>query len=102
MQSSNPVLSRKDAFSPAGRVTPPSTTASRPPPRDDLYSIYATSGRMTLDDVVVKTGMMLGLLVVTGALTWTLGLEGLAFPAALVGLVLALVVTFKKLHQPRR
>ena len=55
---------------------------------------------MTIDDVVTKTGVTLAVLVVTGALTWASGLYGLALPAALVGFVLALVITFKKVVSP--
>ena len=100
MQSSNPVLSRKDAFAPAGRYATFDQGIPGTPTPGDLSTIYATPARMTLDDVVVKTGIMLGLLVTTGALTWVLGLESLAFPAALVGLGIALFVTFKKSTSP--
>jgi len=55
---------------------------------------------MTIDDVVTKTAIMLGLLAVTGALTWISGLWELALPAALIGFVLALVITFKKSISP--
>jgi len=55
---------------------------------------------MTIDDVVTRTGVTLAVLVVTGALTWASGLYGLALPAALVGFVLALVITFKKVVSP--
>ncbi len=55
---------------------------------------------MTVDDVVTKTGMMLGLLVLTAAATWISGFWGLALPAALVGFVLALVIIFKKAVSP--
>lgn len=55
---------------------------------------------MTIDDVVTKTGISLAVLVVTGALTWISGLYALALPAALVGLVLALVIIFKKTVSP--
>lgn len=55
---------------------------------------------MAIDDVVTKTGISLGVLVVTAALTWASGLWGLALPAALVGFVLALVITFKKVVSP--
>ncbi len=55
---------------------------------------------MTIDDVVTKTGITLAILVVTGALTWASGLYALALPAALIGFVLALVITFKKAVSP--
>ena len=55
---------------------------------------------MTVDDVVTRTGLLLFIAFATGALTWTLGLGGLAFPAAIVGLVLAMVIIFKQLTSP--
>jgi uncharacterized YccA/Bax inhibitor family protein len=55
---------------------------------------------MTVEDVVNKTGILLGLAVATGAVTWALGLDALAFPAALVGLVLAMVIIFKQMTSP--
>ena len=60
----------------------------------------AQTGRMTTEDVVVKTAILLGTAIVTGALTWALGLGALAFPAAIVGLVLGLVITFKQITKP--
>jgi uncharacterized YccA/Bax inhibitor family protein len=38
--------------------------------------------------------------LLTGAATWALGLGGLSFPAAIVGLVLALVIIFKQVTNP--
>ncbi|MFC7341913.1 Bax inhibitor-1/YccA family membrane protein [Saccharopolyspora griseoalba] len=57
---------------------------------------------MTIDDVVTKTGITLGLAVITAALTFMVGQAAvaLALPAALVGLVIALVITFKKKVSP--
>jgi uncharacterized YccA/Bax inhibitor family protein len=55
---------------------------------------------MTIDDVVAKTGISLAVLVVTAALTWITELYALALPAALVGLVLAMVIIFKKSISP--
>ena len=55
---------------------------------------------MTIDDVVTKTGITLAVLVAAGAATWITGLYGLALPAALIGFVLALVITFKKVVSP--
>jgi uncharacterized YccA/Bax inhibitor family protein len=55
---------------------------------------------MTIDDVVTKTAITLGILVATGAATYFSGLWGLALPAALIGFVLALVIVFKKMVSP--
>ena len=57
------------------------------------------TGRLTYDDVIVKTGGLLALLVVVGAATWTLA-PGLWIVGALAGLVLGLVNAFKKNPSP--
>jgi uncharacterized YccA/Bax inhibitor family protein len=59
-----------------------------------------TSRPMTVDDVVIKTGITLAVLIATGVATYLSGLWGLALPAALIGFVLAMVVIFKKLVSP--
>lgn len=69
--------------------------AGAPPARAD-----SDRRPMTIDDVVTKTGITLGVLAVTGALTWASGAYALAFPAALVGFVLALVISFTQRANP--
>jgi uncharacterized YccA/Bax inhibitor family protein len=63
----------------------------------------ADTGRMTFDDVIVKTALCLGAVIVGAAITLTVGL-GLAsllmIVGALGGFVLALVNTFKKQPSP--
>ncbi|MGK3648830.1 Bax inhibitor-1/YccA family protein [Pseudarthrobacter enclensis] len=63
----------------------------------------ADTGRMTFDDVIVKTAACLGFVVLGAAVTLTVGL-GLAsmlmIVGALGGFVLALVNTFKKQPSP--
>lgn len=54
-----------------------------------------TTRPMTVDDVVTKTGIMLAILVGAGAATWISGQWWLAFPAMLVGLVIAIVNIFR-------
>ena len=94
--SNNPALTRSPAFSEQHLRTAD--------PLEDAYSApSATSletGRMTVDDVVTRTGLLLFIAFATGAVTWTLGLGGLAFPAAIVGLVLAMVIIFKQIMSP--
>ncbi len=58
------------------------------------------AGRMTIEDVVVRTASLLGVIIATGALTWFAGLQGLWMPAMLVGLVLGLVISFKQITNP--
>jgi uncharacterized YccA/Bax inhibitor family protein len=105
MRSSNPVLTRSDAFTRGGYATF-DTTAS------DLQAMYdapsATSlqtGRMTIDDVVAKTALTLFTLVATGGVTWYLMdpvKPSLSIPlvAGLVGFVLAMVITFRRAISP--
>lgn len=86
MRSHNPVLSRDDTF--------------RDPSVATLEEMYAAPRRMTIDDVVAKTGLLLGVLLTTAVASWALELYALAFPAAIVGFVLAMVVTVKKEPSP--
>ncbi len=56
---------------------------------------------MTIDDVVTKTGITLAVLVATGAATYLIpGAAVLALPAFLIGIVLVLVIIFKKVVSP--
>jgi uncharacterized YccA/Bax inhibitor family protein len=57
------------------------------------------TGRLTYDDVIVKTGGLLALLVAVGAVTWVAFPE-LFFVGAIVGLVLGLVNAFKREPSP--
>ncbi|MGV9451789.1 Bax inhibitor-1/YccA family protein [Streptomyces sp. NPDC003635] len=68
-----------------------------------------TTGRMTMDDVVLRTGTTLGTLIVTAALAWALlpvddanisKSYGIAIGAGLIGMVLALVQSFKRKASP--
>src|SRR5919106_4414987 len=67
------------------------------------------AGRMTIDDVVLRTGTTLGILVVTAALAWALlpvddanisRSYGIGIGAALIGMVLAFVQSFKRKASP--
>ncbi|MEW2399840.1 Bax inhibitor-1/YccA family protein [Streptomyces sp. NPDC046862] len=65
----------------------------------------ARTGAMTMDDVVVRSAMTLGTVVVGAILAWALlpvspGSYGLAIGAALVAMVLALVQSFKRKASP--
>ena len=57
------------------------------------------TGRMTYDDVIVKTGGLLALLVAVAAVTWYVA-PGLWPIGMIVGLVLGLVNAFKKSPSP--
>ena len=117
MPSSNPAFSR---FGPDanGRQQPaPWATPAQPygapgqygaPTQYDPYaapSPYAatTTRYMTMDDVVMKTGITFLVTVLSAAAIWALpGTTGwaLALPAVLVGLVLGLVISFKTITNP--
>ncbi|MEU7323455.1 Bax inhibitor-1/YccA family protein [Streptomyces griseoviridis] len=67
------------------------------------------AGRMTIDDVVLRTASTLGTLIVTAALAWALlpvddanigRSYGIAIGAALIGMVLAFVQSFKRKASP--
>ena len=63
-----------------------------------------SGARMTFDDVVTKTAVTMGLLIVTAALAWAFMPEALYFPAmilsALVGFVVVLLVSFRRVVSP--
>lgn len=55
---------------------------------------------ITIDDVVTKTAITIGLALATGALTFWANLPVLALPGMLVGLVCALVIIFRRKLSP--
>jgi uncharacterized YccA/Bax inhibitor family protein len=76
--------------------TPPFGPAPAPAPQQAPYA-----GRMTMDDVVTRTSMTVGLVVVTAAVAWATDLAlPLAFGAGLVAMVLAFVQSFKRKPAP--
>ena len=98
MKSSNPALGRFGDGQQYATFDAPSSDVLQ-----EMYDrpAYAPPRPMTIDDVVMKTGVMLGVLAVTGALAWWLDVgAGLAIGAAVVGLVLALIVIFKQSTSP--
>jgi uncharacterized YccA/Bax inhibitor family protein len=65
------------------------------------YPGQATADRpMTIDDVVVKTAVTVGLAIVTGALTVLFHAWALALPALVVGLVVSLIIIFRRTPNP--
>lgn len=59
----------------------------------------ADTGRMTYDDVIIKTGGLFVLLVAVAAITWNFFPQA-AIAGAIVGLILGLVNSFKKEPSP--
>ncbi|WP_020576144.1 Bax inhibitor-1/YccA family membrane protein [Actinopolymorpha alba] len=108
MQSKNPVFRRRDAFQSTGYAAAASTMNSEQ--LQEMYNAPAYDGprrdRMTIDDVVARTAMTLGTLIVVAAATWQLAgpLQpshfGLLLGAALVGLGLGFVIGLKHITNP--
>ena len=95
VQSNNPVFQRSETLA---RAAQPGVGFRTPAPTaEDVAAIYGTPQRMTIDDVIVKTGLLLAVVVGVGAASWYLGVPlGMAALAGLVGFVLAMVNIFKK------
>jgi len=116
MRSSNPVFARSEGFNGRGTTSGVSYPAYSDPSTwhqgSNQPPTTVDQGRMTIDTVVQKTGMTLGLLVVSAALTWVLTgnptedpeaasqLAMLWMGGAFVGLGLALVISFKRVVSP--
>ncbi len=121
MQSSNPVFTRSEGFN--GRGSSNARGNQTYPGNGMTYPAYGTppssggghpttldQGRMSLDSVVQKTGISLGVVVLVAAATWiltgevnprsigTLYLLGLV--GALAGFALSMVNSFKKVVSP--
>jgi uncharacterized YccA/Bax inhibitor family protein len=100
MESRNPVFNNSKAFKNGGYATfneaPPATAAQL----QEMYSAPAATGvdtgRMTIDDVVVRTGLMFAVLVPLAAFNYWLDNPALTIAGLIVGLVLGLVVSFKQ------
>ena len=95
MKSSNPVLGK--AFN--------QPTTSRFDQLEQSYNAPAASsmrtGRMTIEDVVAKTGFLFAILVVVGALAWSMNLGALGLIVGFLGgFILAMVISFSKNIKP--
>ena len=92
MESSNPVLKRGYEIA---------TTSNQ---LDDLYNSPSASstrtGRMTIDDVVARTGLLFAVLVTAGAIAWTGRLDALMLPAVIGAFIFAMVLSFSKRVKP--
>ena len=92
MESTNPVLKRGYQIA---------TTTNE---LDNLYNTPSASssrtGRMTMDDVVARTGLLFAVLVTAGAVAWTGRLDALMLPAVIGALIFSLVLTFSKRVKP--
>ena len=100
MRSSNPVLTRLNppVRQPQGYGGPVSTY---PSPVVDLSG----TDRMTVDDVVVRTMGLLAVTVLSGGVAWALIrdpalMRSVWIGAALVGLVIGLIISFRRVTNP--
>ena len=92
MATSNPAFNRSAVFQDTGR---------QPISMEQLEELYgrpaatpSDTGRMTYNDTIMKTLISFGLVLVGAVVGWVVPI--LALPAAIAGLVLALVNIFKK------
>ncbi len=124
MQSSNPVFRKAEGFNgrstthPASGMSYPSYGSTQTSTRDPYtqqaptYADPSSGARMTIDSVVQKTGLTLGLTILVAALTWVLTpsidpltgaagpLYALAMLGALGGFALSMVNSFKRVVSP--
>ena len=100
MESRNPVFNRSDAFSRRGYATFNETPTATAGQLEDMYTAPSATGvqtgRMTMDDVVIKTGLMFAVLVPVAAVSFYLNNPILTFGGMIAGLVVGLVIAFKQ------
>ncbi len=115
MKSSNPVFARSAEFNGRGGAIANDPSQWQVDLNGSPTHTQPGTGRMTIDSVVEKTGITLGLLTVAAAVTWfaigdvidpTTGeavmgkAATFAMAGALIGFVLAMVNSFKKVVSP--
>lgn len=117
MKSSNPVFARSAEFNGRGGAIANDPSQWQVDLNGSPTHTEPGAGRMTIDSVVEKTAITLGLLTVAAAVTWFLIGDlgagtideqnaaygkafGFAIGGALIGLVLSLVNSFKKIISP--
>lgn len=105
MRSSNPVLNRAEAFAPAqGYQGYPPPGYYGPGGPQDQYGAgtqpQAVPGRMTIDDVIAKSGILMVIMVLAAAATWNFLPPTLYFPAligsSIVGFITAMIVSMRR------
>jgi len=101
MRSSNPVLGRAFGNKRGYAAFEPRSTDAL----EEMYSSPSASplqtGRMTMDDVVARTGFLFAILVAVGAAAWFFNVGfGLAMIALLGAFGLSLIISFLKNGTP--
>ena len=109
LRSSNPILSKQDAFTPAAPQYN-QNQYNQSPANYGQYPGYPQAptepleGRMTFDDVVTKTALTMGVLIIAAALAWMFVPDALYFPAliasGLIGFIVVMVVAFRRKVSP--
>ena len=106
MPSRNPVFRTSKAFAPQGYASfnqsaVPTASAAE---LEQMYgappATTADTGRMSIDDVVVKTAILFAVLLPTAAIGWFLQSPILLWGGLIVGFVLSLVISFKQSTSP--
>lgn len=109
MASSNPVLTRPGAFEPQGYAPYPGQQQAFPgqpgyPADPSAYVPQAAGPLMTLDDVITKSAITMGVLAATAAATMALLPLTVIYPAmivsGIVGFVAVLFVTMHRVINP--
>ena len=114
LRSSNPILSRQDAFTPAAPQYNQNPYSQNPYgqspagypqyPGSPQAPVESLEGRMTFDDVVTKTAVTMGVLIITAALAWNLVPAALYFPlligSGLIGFAVVMLVAFRRKVSP--
>ncbi|MFI7242915.1 Bax inhibitor-1/YccA family membrane protein [Streptomyces qinglanensis] len=94
-QAGNPYATNPYAGNPYGQQPQAPGQPYAPP------AAPPSAGRMTIDDVVARTGMTLGLVIAMAAVAWITGLSlPLAVGAGLIAMVLSFVQVFKRKASP--
>ncbi|WP_433301003.1 Bax inhibitor-1/YccA family protein [Actinoplanes sp. CA-030573] len=102
MKSSNPVLTRLGQAADQQRAA--GYGYGEPYPTTPGYAAPPVAQAMTIDDVVVKTVVLLGITGISAIAAWNLIPDSLQGPAwigaAIVGLVLGLIISFSRMANP--
>ena len=110
MESTNPVFKRGYAAMPGSYASSGSTQSASQVviDHDELESAYQApaasairTGRMTMDDVVIRTGMLFAVLLAAGAWAWRANYgSSVLIPALLIALVMGMVNSFSSKVRP--
>jgi len=112
MESTNPVFARSREFNRGGYATfgsgPAAGQAGGTASATELEELYAApsatpvqTGRMTMDDVVMRTAILFGLLLVTAGGSYVIGASlGLVLIAMVIGLGLGLFIAMSRTVRP--